>query len=123
LGKVMKKILIVDETPLLKKIITATMIESGPWLFSCDLACSTKSAINMLRQKVYDLLLINYQTDSLDSLDILRQLRDADYQTDAVVVSGWLTPQLVECGNSLGVKRIFRLPAEFLDLTCHLKFC
>lgn len=117
-----KKIMVVDETSILVSVMS--MVLAGPMQGSpsVDLARSTAAALNLLKQKAYDLLLVNYQTDSLDSMDVLRQLRDADCGAEAVVVAGWFTPQMVESGRRLGVTRFFQLPSQMDDLTNHVRF-
>jgi len=118
----MKHVLLVDETPLLATLMSDKLAQLGPSKIHFDLASSVKQAIALLQQKAFDLLLINSQADRLDALEVLGQLREADCETEAIAVAGWLTPQLVEHGENLGVSRFFRLPAEVDAFACHLKF-
>ena len=117
-----KKILIVDDTSLLSALTYTILSRSMLGSPKIDLASSPTAALNMLQQEAYDVLLLNHQAESIDSMDVLRQLRIADHQTEAVVVAGWLTPTLVEHGRTLGVRRFFRLPAEIDAFTRHLTF-
>ena len=87
-----------------------------------DLACSPGAALSLLDRTAYDLLLVNTQAESLDSIEVLRELRRADNKTEAVIVTGWLTPRLVEIGRHLGVSRFFRLPADMDAFSRHLMF-
>lgn len=116
-----KHILVLDETSVLVTVMNGVLAGSLSHPPRVDLARSLSAALNLLNLKAYDLLLVNSQTDSLDSIGVLRQLRDADCRADAVIVAGWLTPQLVESGRRLGVERFFLLPAEIDDLTNHLR--
>jgi DNA-binding NarL/FixJ family response regulator len=117
-----KQILVVDDTNVLASWMTSVLARPTPGPMTVDLARSSTAAEKLLENHAYDLLLVNSQTESLDSMDVLRQLRDGDCDTEAVVVAGWLTPQLLQVGQRLGVKRYFRLPAELVDLTQHLRF-
>ena len=117
-----RQILVVDETNVLASVMNTVLARPAPGPTSVDLARSSMAAQKLLEKNAYDLLLVNSQTESLDSMDVLRQLRDDDCDTEAVVVAGWLTPQLLDKGQRLGVKRFFRLPAEIDDLTQHLRY-
>jgi DNA-binding NtrC family response regulator len=117
-----RQILVVDETNVLASVMNTVLARPAPGPTSVDLARSSMAAQKLLEKNAYDLLLVNSQTESLDSMDVLRQLRDDDCDTEAVVVAGWLTPQLLDKGQRLGVTRFFRLPAEMVDLTQHLRY-
>jgi DNA-binding NarL/FixJ family response regulator len=116
-----KQILVVDDTNVLASLMYTVLAKPTPGSTTVDLARSSTAAETLLEKNGYDLLLVNSQTESLDSMGVLRQLRDSDCDTEAVVVAGWLTPQLLKTGQRLGVKRFYRLPAELVDLTQHLR--
>ena len=118
----LKRILVVDDTSLLSALTYTIMSNSIAGSANVDLASSPNAALNLIKQKAYDLLLLNFQAESLDSMGVLRELRKANHQTEAVVVAGWLTPKLVEYGRSLGVRRFFRLPADIDAFSRHLRF-
>lgn len=115
-----RQILVVDESPLLAALSSAMMTRSRSSVTRIDVARSATDALKLHRLKSYDLVLVNCEANALDSLDVLRQLRNADFGTEAVVVSGWVTPGLIERGQELGVTRFYRLPGELMDLTHHL---
>ena len=117
-----KKVLVVDDTSLLSSLTFTILSSAMPGSPNVDLACSPGAALNLLKQTAYDLLLLNFQAEGLDSMNVLRELRKANHQTEAVIVAGWLTPKLVENGRTLGVRRFFRLPAEIDAFSRHLKF-
>ena len=117
-----RQILIVDNTLLLARLSNALLAQGKDKATRIDVAISAGDALNLHRRKAYDLLVINCETDRVELLDVLRQLRDADHATEAVVVAGWLTPRLLERGRALGVTRFFRLPAELNDLSLHLNY-
>lgn len=117
-----KHILVVDDTSLLVSLTNTLLAGSVLGSPMIDLASSPATALDLLKKNAYDLLLVNYQTENCDSMEVLRQLREADYQTEAVVVAGWITPALLARGHRLGVERFYRLPAELNDFTTHLRF-
>lgn len=118
----MKRVLLIDETSLLATLMSEKLAQLGPNKVHFDLASSVKQAMGLLQEKAFDLLLINSQADQLDALQVLGRLREVHCETKAIAVAGWLTPQLVEHGESLGISRFFRLPAEVDAFVCHLKF-
>jgi CheY-like chemotaxis protein len=119
---VTKQILVVDESSVLVSVTKSLVAGTGAGAAIVDLASSSAAALDLLQQKVYDLLLVNFQTEKLDALDVLRQVRDSDCGTEAVAVAGWLTPQLLEGGRRLGITSFYRLPAEVDELADHLRF-
>ena len=117
-----RQILVVDDTPLLARLSNALLTETRARSTRIDIAASAKDALDLHGHKPYDLLVINCEAGTSDVMDVLRQLRAADHETEAVIVAGWLTPRLLERGRELGVTRFFRLPAELSDLSYHLTF-
>jgi DNA-binding NarL/FixJ family response regulator len=115
-----RQILIVDDNPLLARLSHALLAKARAKSTCIDLAHSVADALNLQRDKAYDLLVINGNGDRTERLDILRQLRAAQCDASAVVIIGWLTPGVVDLGRQLGVSRFFRLPADFQEYVQHL---
>jgi CheY-like chemotaxis protein len=116
-----KQILVVDETSVLVSVMNFVLSGSMAHPPRVDLARSLSAALSLMNSTTYDLLLLNSQADDLDAIGVLSHLRAADHKAEAVVVAGWLTPQLLESGRRLGVKCFFRLPAEIDELANHLR--
>ena len=66
------KIMVVDDSPLLRKLLRSNFARLG---YTVDVASCTDEAANMLQERVYDLLLVEHDLPGESGLELLEQIR------------------------------------------------
>ena len=75
------EILIVDDSPTILKVITEMLRVKG--YYSVNVASSSTEAIQILKQKVYDVALVDVNIPQLSGLELSSRFRDFESKADA----------------------------------------
>ena len=85
-GTPAKKILIVDDHPVLRRGL-ASLIESEPDLAVCGEAASCEAALAAVRDRRPDLVIVDLQLEGGDGLDLVKDLKQRHPALPALVLS------------------------------------
>jgi two-component system response regulator AtoC len=82
----MKKIgvLVVDDDPLLRKLVTDQLSRSG---FDASSAASGEEALDSLRATDYDVVLLDIRMDGMTGLDTLREIRKTEDAPEVIMLT------------------------------------
>ena len=80
-----KLILVVDDIPLNLKVVDVLL---KPFGANVELVNNGKDALEMMKQKEYDLILLDHMMPGMDGVETLKQAREiSDYYRDAVIIA------------------------------------
>ncbi|HEY0141179.1 MAG TPA: response regulator [Thermoanaerobaculia bacterium] len=93
------KVLIVDDDPAIRQILSALLKRDGT---ECDIAEDGEAAIGRLRHQTYDVVLLDLLMPRVDGLGVISYMKESGITTPVVVISAvmddrveLLDPQLV----------------------------
>ncbi|MBA3767397.1 MAG: response regulator, partial [Acidobacteria bacterium] len=78
------RVLVVDDDNLLRKLVTDQLSRSG---FEAAPAASAQEAFDTLRQKDYDVVLLDIQMPGLSGLDALREIRKMEDAPEVIMLT------------------------------------
>ena len=80
-----KVILVVDDVPLNLKVVEVLL---KPFGANVEFANNGKDALEMMKQKKYDLILLDHMMPGMDGVETLKQAREiSDYYKNAVIIA------------------------------------
>lgn len=80
-----KLILVVDDVPLNLKVVEVLL---KPFGVNVELVNNGKDALEMMKQKKYDLILLDHMMPGMDGVETLKQAREiSDYYKDAAIIA------------------------------------
>lgn len=80
-----KLILVVDDVPLNLKVVEVLL---KPFGANIELVNNGKDALEMMKQKKYDLILLDHMMPGMDGVETLKQAREiSDYYKDAAIIA------------------------------------
>ena len=118
-----KTILLVDDDPSIRKVAQITLEDVGNW--QVNLASSGEEALELLKQQVPDLILLDVQMPKMDGPATLKELRANPATKDIPVifltakVKGTDPGEYTQLGAAGMISKPFdplRLPAQILEL-------
>ncbi len=115
---VLEKIILVDDEETFLKA-TADLLK--PHSFECDTANNATSAIGLLKENHYNLLISDIKMPGNLDLNFIKKVRAMDRQVAIIIITGY--PELktaIESVN-LSVGAYLLKPMEFKDLLSHIK--
>ena len=78
-------VLIVDDDTAVQTMLYKVIRSNG---LNAETASSGESALNMVRSRVYDLILLDINMQGMDGFEVIQQLRSRGVQTPIIIVSG-----------------------------------
>lgn len=111
------KVLVVDDEQPLRELVLVTLGDS----YSCDEAANGDAALEQLRARRYDLVVLDVMMPGRSGIDVLREMRAAEATRDVpvVVMSAWQSSQDIDSALAAGANGFLPKPfrAEDLDAT------
>lgn len=106
--------LVVEDEPPLRELITVTLGAS----FECREAGSGERALEMLREQVPDLVVVDVMLPGKDGIEVVTEMRDDDALRDVpvIVLSAWQAPADVERALGAGADRFLSKPFHVEEL-------
>lgn len=97
----MKKILIIDDSALMRRTLS-DIINTEPDLCVADTAENGKAAVDLLaEQKVYDLILLDINMPEMDGLDFLKYMSENHHMIPTLIVSSMASRSAKETMKAL----------------------
>ncbi len=84
----MPNILVVDDKDSMRNMLTETLAEEG---HRVDAAMDGRSALELVRNKSYDLVLTDLKMPDIDGLEVLTQVKEVDTETAVIVMTAFGT--------------------------------
>ena len=109
-----REILIVDDDLEVVELISKTLKVHH---FRAIAATQWIEAIEALENGQPDLLLLDLRMPTINGQTLLRFIRDQGYTVPAIVVSGFITDEIVKSLRPLGVRAFVHKPFQLADLT------
>ncbi len=84
----MPNILVVDDKDSMRNMLTETLMEEG---YRVDSASDGKRALDLVRNKSYDLVLTDLKMPNLDGLALLSGIKETDSETSVIMMTAYGT--------------------------------
>lgn len=111
------KILVVDDEQPLRELVVVTLGDS----YSCDEAADGDAALEQMRTRRYDMVVLDVMMPGRSGIDVLREMRADEAMKDVpvVVMSAWQASQDIDSALAAGANGFLPKPfrAEELDAT------
>lgn len=111
------KILVVDDEPPLRELVIVTLGDA----YACDEAGDGDAALEQLRKRQYDMVMLDVMMPGRSGIDVLREMRsdEALKEVPVVVMSAWQSSQDIDAALAAGANGFLPKPfrVEELDLT------
>lgn len=108
----MYKILIVEDDSALRFIYSKKKVWSDCGFCIEDQAANGKDALALIEKKRYDLILTDIQMSFIDGIELLREMRARNIQSEVVLVSSYDEFEYARQGLVLGATDYILKPAE-----------
>lgn len=111
-----EKIILVDDEPLLSKAFARVLTKLG---YETKVINNPKEALDLVEQGFisnFDLLIVDNIMPEVSGEDIITKIREKDLQLPIILTSGFITDEVVEKANRLGVAGIIEKPCSSENL-------
>ena len=95
----MPNILVVDDKDSMRNMLTETLLEEG---HRVDSASTGKKAVDLVRNKSYDLVLTDLKMPDIDGLQVLSEVKEVDSETAVILMTAFGTIEDAVAAMRLG---------------------
>ena len=95
----MPNILVVDDKDSMRNMLTETLLEEG---HRVDSASTGKKAVDLVRNKSYDLVLTDLKMPDIDGLQVLSEVKEIDSETAVILMTAFGTIEDAVAAMKLG---------------------
>jgi DNA-binding response OmpR family regulator len=113
-----KTILVVDDDALMRRSLAATLSQTG---YHVETAATGESAIQFVRRKAPDLVLLDVGLPGMDGMETLRELRRDDPHLAVILVTGRRRELDEIVGLEMGADDYITKPFDMDVLIAHVK--
>jgi CheY-like chemotaxis protein len=99
-GKIMAKILIIDDAPSVRELLEMLLRPQG---YDVILAENGWKGLQLYRQDHPDVILLDLNMPELDGVTVLKQIRSVDLKQPVIVLTGETDPETERQVRELGV--------------------
>jgi DNA-binding NtrC family response regulator len=82
----MQSILVIDDEPLIRKMLAEFFSSQGFEIVGVE---DGKAGIDLLKQRKFDLLLVDLSMPGIGGIDVLREVKDLDIRIPSIVLTGF----------------------------------
>ena len=93
------KILIVDDEPVMHKLLSSFIFELG---HQSESTFNGPDALNAIKNQSFDLILTDVRMPGMDGLELLEKIRHTHPQLPVVIITGHGDPTMSEKAKALG---------------------
>jgi CheY-like chemotaxis protein len=111
------RILVIDDDKSARLLLERVLSRAGHTVTLVD---SGEQGLQLLAQQPFDLIITDKNLPGLDGLEVLRLARQAHPKLQAIVITGFPTPETKSSARDLGVFSYVTKPFGILDIlgTC-----
>ncbi|RLL42870.1 response regulator [Oceanobacillus piezotolerans] len=113
-----KKILIVDDQPGIRLLLTDILENEG---YLVQTASTGKEAMEELYKQTLDLILLDYRLPVLDGSEVLKKMEEEHMDIPAIVISGMIENITSEGNIYSHTKAVIGKPFDVLELSGLIK--
>lgn len=84
--------------------------------YEVDMAHNGPAALELIRERSYDIALLDLKMPGMDGLTLYREIRKLRSDTVAMIVSAYTTPEIADEARNAGVWQVLSKPVEFAQL-------
>lgn len=108
-----KEILVVDDQPGIRLLLADMLRSEG---YQVETAETGQEALEMIRRKQCDLLVLDYQLPILNGMELLTQLEKKSIKLPAILISGLAEDFQKKYNSNQYVKKVFSKPFDMRDV-------
>jgi len=108
------RILVVDDTREIGRMIKAALDTLGPGLVTTVLP-TAEEALQEIDRQVFDLMVIDVRLPGISGLELTRKLRSHQHTAKVIQISGITDPRLREMATQLGAEMFFSKPLNMQE--------
>jgi DNA-binding NtrC family response regulator len=109
------RVLIVDDEPLISWAIGQTLADRGDAIIEAATGAAAVRALTDAKHAM-DVVLLDYRLPGIQNLDLLALVRSLSPSSRVILMSGWVTPQIVADALALGAARVVMKPIDMEDV-------
>jgi CheY-like chemotaxis protein len=102
-------VLVVDDDPDICTNLRDILVDLG---YRVDTAADGATALELVRQKPYDVALLDYKMPGMDGLTLYREIKRIRAETVAVIVTAYAGATTAETARAAGAWRVLSKPVE-----------
>src|SRR3954468_2626577 len=116
-ARVPGRILVIDDDKSARLLLDRVLTRAGHSVVIVD---TGEQGLETLRRDKFDLIITDKNLPGIDALELLRQARATNPQLQAIVITGFPTPETKTSAKDLGVFSYVTKPFGILDIlgTC-----
>ncbi|SDO53901.1 response regulator [Alkalicoccus daliensis] len=104
-----EKLLVVDDQFGIRVLLTEVFTQDGYTTFD---AANGQKALDLLESEEPDLVLLDMKIPGMDGIEILREMRHRNIQTDVFLMTAYGEMELIQEAKSLGAMEHFSKPFD-----------
>ncbi|MBI1313944.1 response regulator [bacterium] len=113
-----RQVLIVDDEPDIRDSVADILNEFG---YKADTAADGPEALSMVRDRSYDVALLDFKMPDMDGLTLYREMRHICPETSAILVSAYTGDAVAQEAISSGIRKIIPRPVDMDDVIAEVK--
>ncbi|MHA6250657.1 response regulator [Oceanobacillus sp. CAU 1775] len=111
--KMQEEILIVDDQPGIRLLLSDILIYEG---YRVTTASTGEEALNKLKEKQFDLLMLDYKLPIIDGKEVLKKMEELGIYIPVIVMTGLVENFQMDIEKIPLVKKIMAKPFNVLDI-------
>lgn len=108
-----RNILIVDDEPDTRDSVADILNDFG---YETDTACDGSDALAKIRNKSYDVALLDFKMPGMDGLTLFREMRCVSPETSAILISAYTGDGVAEQALGSGIRRVISKPVDMNEV-------
>jgi len=113
-----KKILLIDDELLVKKTLVKILREEG---YSIVTAKGSADAMRAIKNSRFDTVILDIKLRNDDGLKLLKKIKGIDRDVPVILLSGFLTIDVIEKACRMGIFNYIRKPFRIDDLKIKIR--
>jgi two-component system, NtrC family, response regulator HydG len=113
MNRVTQRILVVDDEPDTCANLADILTDLG---FQVDVAYDGRAALELVRQHIYDLALLDLRMPGMDGIELYREIKRLRADTVAIIVTAYAEGDSIERAMAAGAWRTLSKPVDFPHL-------
>lgn len=108
-----RRILVVDDEPDICNSVADILNEFG---YGADTACDGSEALSKIRDRAYDVALLDFKMPGMDGLALYREMRRVCPETSAILISACTGSDVAEEAIRSGIRKVIAKPVDMSDV-------
>ena len=106
-------LLVVDDQMGVRRLISEALLDAG---YLVDQAVDGREALDLLKEKKYQLIILDVKMPGMSGLETLREIRKIDRDVPVVLMTAYEELDLLEEADKLGVAHFLCKPFDLNEL-------